>query len=129
MSESSVPLMRVLVLDDDPDVRQLLERALQLLGAQSCTVDSVAELRQRRDEALACQLALLDVNLGLDQPSGLDACRWLSEHGFGGSIVFLTGHASTHPLVSQALKTPGTRTLSKPIRLERLRELLPQRDA
>lgn len=110
-------MRRVLVLEDDDDLRGLLCELLQLSAPEVHTVcvGSYAELLRRRDEALDCGLALLDVNLGAGVPSGLDAYRWLREHGFGGRTVFLTGHAHSHPLVREAYELTHVRVLSKPV--------------
>jgi FixJ family two-component response regulator len=69
-------------------------------------------------------LAILDINLGEGQPSGLDAYHWLRESGFEGKIVFLTGHARSHPLVSQARQAGKVVILEKPTTMERLLSML-----
>jgi DNA-binding NtrC family response regulator len=96
-------MVRVAVLDDDEDLLDSLSDLLGTLGNADCVcLRSVAELTGRREAVLSCDLALLDINLGPGRPSGLDAYRWLREQDFGGRIVFLTGHARSHPLVAQA---------------------------
>jgi FixJ family two-component response regulator len=76
------------------------------------------------DAALGCAVALLDVNLGARQPSGLDAYRWLRDHEYRGRVCFLTGHARSHPLVGQALAMGGAHLVEKPITSDRLCELV-----
>src|SRR5262249_56878703 len=56
-----------------------------------------------------------------NQPSGLDAFNWLSTQGFTGNIVFLTGHAQTHPMVQRALALSRVRVCEKPIELDVVR--------
>jgi FixJ family two-component response regulator len=107
---------RVLVLEDDADLRFILRELLSLMGVEKCVdAGSLEELQRQRDEALGCELALLDINLGAGVPSGLDAHAWLKQKGFSGKIVFLTGHAHYHPLVRQALELSNVQVLSKPI--------------
>ena len=109
-------MRRVLVLEDDADLRFILRELLSLLGVETCVdAGSLEELQRQRAEALGCELALLDINLGAGVPSGLDAHAWLKEKGFSGKIVFLTGHAHYHPLVRQALELSNVQVLSKPI--------------
>lgn len=109
-------MLRVLVLEDDADLRAILCELLLLSGAETCvSAGSVAELQRQRVEALGCGLALLDINLGAGVPSGLDAYRWLKENGFSGRTVFLTGHARSHPLVREAMELTHVQVLSKPI--------------
>ena len=107
---------RVLVLEDDDDLRTLLCDLLVGAGAKACvSAGSVEAMVQQKDQVLGCGLALLDVNLGSGVPSGLDAYYWLRENGFGGRIVFLTGHARSHPLVRKAYDLSQALILSKPV--------------
>ena len=109
-------MLRVIVLEDDADLRTILCELLSLSGADACvSAGSVEEVRRQHAEALGCGLALLDINLGAGVPSGLDAYRWLKDKGFAGRTVFLTGHARSHPLVRQALELTHVQVLSKPI--------------
>jgi FixJ family two-component response regulator len=57
-------------------------------------------------------------------PSGLDSYGWLRKHGFEGRIVFLTGHAASHPLVSEARRLGDAEVVSKPVSLARLTTML-----
>ena len=106
----------VLLLEDDTDLCAIMRELLLTLGARRCTVvHSVQELTELSDDVLlGMNLALLDVNLGTGEPSGVDAYHWLRERGFKGEIVFLTGHAQSHPLIQQALALPNVTVLSKP---------------
>ncbi len=118
-------MLRVLVLEDDADLRTILCELLSLSGADACvSAGSVADLKGKHTEALGCGLALLDINLGAGVPSGLDAYRWLKENGFSGKTVFLTGHARSHPLVREALELTHVQVLSKPIEAKVLLSLL-----
>jgi DNA-binding response OmpR family regulator len=115
---------RVLVLDDD---RDLLESFVDLLHAfdRDCLpARTVGELRAHAAEALDCELAILDINLGKGEPSGIDAYRWLREQRFGGRIVFLTGHGQAHPLVVAARQLGDVEVLSKPLSAAQLRALV-----
>lgn len=117
--------MRILVLDDDDDLRELLCLFAENAGAEGCTVAaSFDQLRAAEGDALSCDVAILDVNLGPGVPSGVDAYEWLREHRFAGKIVFLTGHARSHPLVRRALALPDVRVLEKPIDADELRCLM-----
>src|SRR3954466_1526166 len=110
-----MPDETVLLLDDDDDLRETLTEVMENGFGRACVgVRSVAELMQRRQDVLACHRAVLDVNLGPGVPSGLDAYRWLRSEGFTGPIVFLTGHAGTHPLVAEAQRIGSARLVGKP---------------
>jgi DNA-binding NtrC family response regulator len=116
--------MRALLLDDDPDVRIALGEALEFLGATPCLIGSYRELLDSRSAVLACDLAILDINLGEGTASGVDAYSWLREQDFAGEVLFLTGHATDHPLVQEAAKLRRVRILMKPIDLQELSAIL-----
>jgi FixJ family two-component response regulator len=126
---TGVDVERVLVLEDDDDLRTLLCDLLVASGARACVgARSLEELVRQKEQVLGCGLAVLDVNLGAKAPSGLDAYHWLREHGFGGRIVFLTGHARSHPLVRQAHELTQVQVLSKPIDAKALMALVGEPD-
>src|SRR5262245_6190792 len=108
--------VRWLLLEDDVDLRDSMTELLaRSVGVVCVCVDSVDELRAQAADALDTDLAVLDINLGPDQPSGVDAYEWLREQGYRGRIVFMTGHASRHPLVEQANRLEGAVVLAKPV--------------
>jgi DNA-binding NtrC family response regulator len=107
---------RVLVLDDDRDFCELLGAFLEsATGAECVAVHSLAELVLRQDDAMTCRIAILDVNLGPGEPSGIDALEWLRSNGFPGRIVFLTGHARRHPILGEHAERSGLEILEKPV--------------
>jgi DNA-binding NtrC family response regulator len=111
----------ILVLEDDHDMRSALADVLsELVGADVLPLGSFAELTAHRTAVLRCRLALVDINLGTGQPSGLDAFTWLREQHFGGRIAFLTGHAHSHPLVARALSLGTAAVIEKPVDVARL---------
>jgi DNA-binding NtrC family response regulator len=116
---------RVLFVDDDEDLGEVMTASLQRLGVRDVIVArSLAEVQARRGDALSCQLAFLDINLGPNAPNGLAVRQWLEREGFSGQTVFLTGHGSNDPRVREAASFAGSRIASKPITLDELRELL-----
>ncbi|HVJ88548.1 MAG TPA: response regulator [Labilithrix sp.] len=116
---------RVLVLDDDVDFCDLMAMLLESTADIECLgVHRFAELCARAPDVLGCELAILDVNLGPGEPSGLDALAWLQAHGFMGAIVFLTGHARWHPFLRQQAESSGVRVLEKPVDAVTLLSLL-----
>jgi DNA-binding NtrC family response regulator len=118
---------RVLVLDDDDDMRESLRALIELLGGDCVTACSVSELIRRRSDVLSCDLAILDINLGHGLPSGIDAYNWLHRERFSGHVTFLTGHARNHPLVAQACQCHDAALLDKPIGILELRQVLAER--
>jgi DNA-binding response OmpR family regulator len=106
----------VLVVDDDEDLRETVSDVFRFAGIERRVLAaSLAEVEQQAEAALASRLAILDVNLGEGRPTGVDVSHWLREHGFGGIIIFLTGHAASDPRVVAAAAVPNTRIIEKPI--------------
>jgi FixJ family two-component response regulator len=115
---------KVLVLDDDDDMRESLAALIDLLGGRCLGARSFGALLEQRPAVLCCDLAILDINLGHGVPSGIDAYHWLDREGFPGGVIFLTGHARSHPLVEQAGRVRNARLLDKPIGMAQLRQIL-----
>jgi CheY-like chemotaxis protein len=116
---------QALVLEDDADLRTLLCEVLEFAGVECClAAASLGEL-MRLPGAPASELALLDLELGPAQPSGIEAWRWLRSQGFSGRAVFLTGQPRVHPLVSAGVRgLPGVEVLAKPVDAEALLRLV-----
>ena len=118
----------VLVLDDSEDLldvlRLIIERQCNL---KAVTLKSMAEVVAIKETALACKIAILDINLGPNEPNGVDVYHWLRSQAFQGQIVFLTGHAATHPIVAAAQGLGDARVFTKPLSASALVQMI--RDA
>ena len=115
----------VLYLEDNDDLRELVVEVIaDMFQCRCVAVGSYEELVALGEEALTSGVAILDINLGPSQPSGIDAYKWLRHQGYAGRIAFLTAHASNHPLVVEANRIGDAETFSKPIDLDRLRALV-----
>jgi FixJ family two-component response regulator len=115
----------VLFLDDDEDLRATFADLVRTIFERECHgIRSYGDLLDLGDRALKCGVAILDINLGPQVPSGLDAYGWLREHGFDGRIVFLTGHAASHPLVVEAKRLGDAEVVGKPVSLDTLTSML-----
>jgi FixJ family two-component response regulator len=115
----------VLFVEDNDDLRELFVELVGVLLERRCVgVSSYEELVALGLEALECRVAILDINLGPNRPSGIDAYTWLRRQGYTGRIVFLTGHASDHPLAVAATRIGDAEIFSKPIGPDRLRSVV-----
>jgi len=115
----------VLFVEDNDDLRQTFVELTTVVLERRCVgVGSYNELVALGDEVLACDAAILDINLGPDQPSGIDAYEWLRHQGYPGRIVFLTGHASTHPLVIEATRIGDAEIFPKPIDADQVQSVV-----
>ena len=116
---------RVLFLDDDEDLRDIVVQVLEGLEVTCDAVASVAEMKAALERSgKPIDVAIIDINLGPGRESGLDAYRWLRRHGFEGRIAFLTGHGRTHPLVADALRAGDATVHDKPISVAAFRNIL-----
>lgn len=115
----------VLYVEDNDDLRELVVELVTVVLQRRCVgVGSYEELVALGEDAFGCSVAILDINLGHSRPSGIDAYTWLRDNGYMGRIVFLTGHASTHPLVVEAKRIGDAEIFSKPIDPDRLRSIV-----
>jgi DNA-binding response OmpR family regulator len=113
----------VLLLDDDADLRMLVCELFVSEGAGCVGVGSLDEMKTLGATGSYWDIAILDVNLGGGQPSGVEAYLWLREQSFSGRIVFLTGHARSFPGVAEAYAL-GVTVLEKPVPISCLVSLL-----
>ena len=111
----------VLYVEDNADLRDSVVALVTVVLKRRCVgIGSYEELVALGDDALGCSVAILDINLGANRRSGIDAYTWLRHQGYSGRIVFLTGHAGTHPLVVEAQRIGDAEIFSKPIEPDRL---------
>jgi DNA-binding NtrC family response regulator len=103
------------LLDDDADLLEILAELLEERQCHCLRAQSLAELQALGPEVLAADVAVLDINLGSGQPSGIDAYDWLMSENFAGRLLFLTGHAHAHPLVARAERLRRATVLDKPL--------------
>jgi DNA-binding NtrC family response regulator len=103
------------LLDDDADLLESLAELLQDHDCRCLVARSLAELKALGPSVLAADVAVLDINLGSGEPTGIDAYDWLMSQSFAGRLLFLTGHAHAHPLVARAERLQRATVLDKPI--------------
>jgi two-component system response regulator MprA len=116
--------MRVLVVDDEPAVRQALDRALRFEGYETEMaadgVGALSALAERPADAMVLDVAMPAVD-------GLEVCRRLRAGGDGTPILLLTARVAISDRVS-GLDAGADDYLVKPFALEellaRLRALL-----
>jgi DNA-binding NtrC family response regulator len=115
----------VLYVEDNDDLREVVvELVTVVLQCRCVGVGSYEELVALGEEALGCSVAILDINLGPNRRSGIDAYAWFRDKGYTGRIVFLTAHASTHPLIVEAKRIGDAEIFSKPIDPDLLRSII-----
>jgi two-component system, NtrC family, response regulator PilR len=111
---------QVLVVDDEPDIRELLELTLVKMGLDVETVGSVAEAKERL-KADRFDLCLTDMRLG--DGEGLDLVRHITAQAADVPVAVITAFGSAENAVA-ALKAGAFDYVSKPVGLEQLRALV-----
>jgi len=102
----------IIIVDDDPGIRESLEGLLRSVGLQVKALASVPEfVKEGRPEGPAC--LVLDVRL--PGRSGLDFQRELSVANIHVPIIFITGYGDI-PMSVQAIKGGAIEFLTKPFR-------------
>lgn len=113
-------LQRVLVVDDEADIRELLDLTLSRMGLAADCAGTVGEAR----ELLAAhpyQLCLTDMRL--PDGEGLELVRLIGEHYSATPVAVITAFGSAENAVA-ALKAGAFDYLAKPVALDQLRSLI-----
>jgi DNA-binding NtrC family response regulator len=113
MSTSNRPAPNLLLVDDDEQLRQALERRFQRQGwtvtTAECTADALVKAGQLRHD-----VALLDLHL--PDGTGLELMERLKERQPELEAIMLTGHGSIETAI-QAMKMGAYDYLTKPFHL------------
>ncbi|MBI3372260.1 MAG: sigma-54-dependent Fis family transcriptional regulator [Betaproteobacteria bacterium] len=111
---------RVLVVDDEPDIRELLELTLLKMGVG---VTAVGNIGAARDALAAERFNLCLTDMRLPDGEGLDLVRHIAGMGRDLPVAVITAFGSTENAVA-ALKAGAFDYVSKPVGLEQLRTLI-----
>lgn len=118
----SVQVARVLVVDDEPQLRELL---VDVLAADDVQVETAANGHQAIDLARRCRPDLLVTDMLLGDCTGLDVIDQI--HSAVGDIpaVVITGHSDPRYLTEASRRRP-VELMTKPLDVERLRATIRQ---
>jgi len=109
--------MRVLIVDDNEEVRDLLARTLRRDGHETFTAATA------KDAAAKLEAGLVDVvvlDVALPDGSGIDVCRDLRRAGISTPVLLLTAHAAVPERVA-GLDAGADDFLGKPFAISELR--------
>ncbi|MBP8133691.1 MAG: sigma-54-dependent Fis family transcriptional regulator, partial [Zoogloea sp.] len=110
----------VLIVDDEDDIRELLELTLLRLGLVSDGAANLADARRLLDEK-RYRLCLTDMRL--PDGNGLDLVRYIAENIRDLPVAVITAFGSMDNAVT-ALKAGAFDYLSKPVSIDQLRALV-----
>ncbi|WP_092024206.1 sigma-54-dependent transcriptional regulator [Marinobacter zhejiangensis] len=109
-----------LIVDDEPDIRELLDITLSRMGIDTLTAPDVATAK-RLLQGSSPQLCLTDMNL--PDGDGIELVSWIQTHSPCTPVAVITAYGSMDTAI-QALKAGAFDFVSKPVELNRLRELV-----
>ena len=110
----------VLIIDDEPDIRELLEITLLRMGLDTVTAGDV-QTALDKIEQYQPNLCLTDMKL--PDGNGIDIVRYLQKHYPHIPVAVITAFGSMDTAV-EALKAGAYDFVSKPVDLPKLRELI-----
>jgi EAL domain-containing protein (putative c-di-GMP-specific phosphodiesterase class I) len=117
--------LRALILDDDPALSRLHARLAEEVGFTACTIHTASQFAIEFSNCVP-ELIMLDLHLG--DSDGVEVLRFLSDAGYAGPIVLVSG---ADPRVLRASGRLGGEMnlniagiVSKPARIAELREIL-----
>jgi two-component system response regulator PilR (NtrC family) len=113
---------KVLVIDDEPDLLELLELTLSRMGLDTTRAQSVEEAIRLLD-GHAFDLCLTDMRL--PDGEGLRVVEHITDKGLDVPVAVITAFGSAENAVA-ALKAGAFDYLAKPVALEQLRALVKQ---
>jgi two-component system response regulator PilR (NtrC family) len=110
----------VLVVDDEPDIRELLSMTLRRMDMEPVAASNVSEAKQAL-RAHKFQLCLTDMQM--PDGNGLDLVEWMQQAVPEVPVAVITAHGNVEAAV-RALKLGAFDFVSKPVNLGDLRNLV-----
>jgi two-component system response regulator PilR (NtrC family) len=111
---------RALVVDDEPDIRELLEITLERMNVDVVTSGDVASATR---ELRAGNFDLCFTDMRLPDGDGLSLVEWIQTHKPQTPVAVITAHGNVETAV-RALKLGAFDFISKPLDLNALRKLI-----
>ena len=110
----------VLLVDDEPDILELLELALRQMGLE---VDKAENVREALAKLAARRYDLCLTDMRLPDGDGLQVVQHIAQQNLDVPVAVITAHGNMANAVS-ALKAGAFDYLSKPVSLDQLRALV-----
>ncbi|CAA0109369.1 Regulatory protein AtoC [Zhongshania aliphaticivorans] len=111
----------VLIIDDEPDIRELLDITISRMGLNTIAVGNVSDAIQALEAHPDINLCLTDIKL--PDGSGLEIVRYIQAASICTAVAVLTAYGSTEIAV-EALKAGAFDFINKPVSVEQLRNLV-----
>lgn len=112
---------KVLIVDDEPDIRELLEITLGRMGLETASAADLAEAYALLNDAHPLQLCLTDMRL--PDGNGIELVEHIQQEHPGIPVAMITAHGNVDSAI-RALKAGAFDFISKPVALDKLRNLV-----
>ncbi len=109
-----------LIVDDEPDIRELLELTLIKMDVSSISAENLADARQALEQQ---QFDLCLADMRLPDGDGIDLVRHISSQYPNLPVAMITAHGNMETAIA-ALKAGAFDFISKPVDLPVLRKLV-----
>ncbi len=109
-----------LIIDDEPDIRELLDITLSRMGIK---VDCAANVKQAMERLENNQYQVCLTDLRLPDGNGIDIVKWMQKNCPTLPVAVFTAHGNMDTAIS-AMKAGAFDFISKPVELEHLRSLI-----
>src|SRR6056297_4160407 len=109
-----------LIVDDEPDIRELLEITLTRMGIKTFTAPDLTSARALLEQN-ETHLCLTDMNL--PDGNGIELVQWIQKHSPATPVAVITAYGNMDTAI-ESLKAGAFDFVSKPVELPRLRELV-----
>jgi len=117
---TGTPRPRALIVDDEPDLRELCGITLGRMGIATVEAGDLAGGRRLLEQG-GIDLCLTDMRL--PDGDGLELVSWMQRHAPSVPVAVITAHGSVEAAV-QALKSGAFDFVSKPVELAQLRAIV-----
>lgn len=111
---------RVLIIDDEPDIRELLEITL---GRMQLSTDSAHNIASAKQLLLLHSYDLCLTDMHLPDGNGLELVEFIQQHCAGLPVAVITAHGSIDTAI-ESMKAGAFDFISKPVDLAVLRKLV-----
>ncbi len=111
---------RILIVDDEPDIRELLEITLGRMSLKTASAKDLASAKQLLNTE-KFNLCLTDMRL--PDGDGIELVEYIQENFSQIPVAMITAHGNTETAI-KALKAGAFDFVSKPVDLQKLRDLV-----
>ncbi|ACR14716.1 type 4 fimbriae expression regulatory protein PilR [Teredinibacter turnerae T7901] len=112
--------VHALIIDDEPDIRELLEITLARMGVDVVSAANIAEAKQALTKG-GFNICLTDMKL--PDGNGIDLVRYIQKYDAELPVAVITAHGNMDTAI-EAMKAGAFDFVSKPINLSALRKLI-----